>query len=140
MERVIALLREKNHFLEKFFAVNENELINMAEGNFENVEEFYKVRDKILDLINCIEKLLEKEESEIKSSQVSAEQRVEIEALMKIKDEWVTSILAQDLQVLSYIDREKSNIIKELKETQQFRRVVGAYAKQDQINQLDEKI
>ena len=55
MDRVISLLEEKNDYLEKFYAVNEHELINFGAGDFENVEVFYQTRDKILDLVRCID-------------------------------------------------------------------------------------
>lgn len=138
MERLIALLREKNLFLEKFFAMNENELINFAEGNFESVEGFYKARDKVLELIACIDGLIE-EESKTCSTPVAHDDRHEVERLLRVKDEWVTSILAQDLQVLSYIEKEKSNIIRELQTAQKARKAIGAYGSTERSRQLDEK-
>lgn len=140
MERVISLLREKNHYLEKFFTVNEHELINFAEGDFENVEAFYQVRDKILDLIKCIDDLLEEENTRTAIEPIRASDRGEIESLLKSKDEWVKLILEQDLEIISYIEKEKSNIIRELSETKQTRRAVGAYAQgAGRTGQLDEK-
>ncbi|RYZ76118.1 MAG: hypothetical protein EOP05_05980, partial [Proteobacteria bacterium] len=61
MDRVIDLLKEKNDYLEKFHAINEHELINFTAGDFDNVELFYQTRDKILELINCVDGLLEDE-------------------------------------------------------------------------------
>lgn len=143
MERVIALLREKNHYLEKFFTVNEHELINFGEGNFENVEAFYQARDKILDLIRCIDGLIQEENERQATApasfEIKAEIKAEVESILRQKDEWVTAILAQDLQVLSYVEKEKSNIIRELRGTTHARRVVGAYRSGELPNQLDEK-
>ena len=137
MERVIDLLKEKNHYLEKFFVVNEHELINFAMGDFENVEPFYQARDKMLDLIRCIDGLIDEENQRI-AIQVSPEQRAELASLLNIKDDWVKSILAQDLQLLEYIEKEKSQIIRELKQTAKSRRAVGAYANVERAKQLEE--
>lgn len=139
MERVISLLREKNHYLEKFFTVNEHELINFGEGNFENVEAFYQAREKLLELIRCIDGLIQEESQRTEGQTIKAADKAEVEELMKSKDEWVSSILAQDLQVLAYIDKEKSNIIKDLRTNTQARRAVSAYRSADLSNQLDEK-
>ncbi|MEK7358031.1 MAG: hypothetical protein AAB250_16400 [Bdellovibrionota bacterium] len=137
MERVIALLKEKNFYLEKFYAVNEHELINFGAGDFENVEAFYQARDKMLDLIRCIDGLIQ-EENTRSTPPVTTEQRREVEGILKLKDEWVTSILAQDLQLLEYVEKEKSHIIRELKTTQAARRAVGAYANMERVKQLEE--
>jgi len=129
MERVIALLKEKNDYLEKFYSVNEHELINFAAGDFENVEIFYQTRDKFLDLIRCIDQLLEDENNRMFMNDTDAG-RNEVARLFAEKDRLANAILAQDVEILAHIDREKSKIIKELRGTQQARKAVGAYASQ----------
>ena len=140
MERVIGLLREKNSYLERFFTINEHELMNLGEGNFENVEAFYQAREKILELIRCIDSMITEENDRFTATAISSFIKSEAEELLKAKDEWVEAILAQDLQVLSYVEREKSNIIRELRTTNKARRAVGAYRSTEFVNQLDEKI
>ncbi len=137
MDRVIALLQEKNDYLEKFYAVNEHELINFSAGDFENVEIFYQTRDKFLDLIRCIDGLLE-EENERSIINVTEAHRAQVAKLFAAKDGLVNSILAQDLQMLEYIEKEKSQIIRELKTTQQARRAVGAYASLERAKALED--
>ena len=137
MERVIALLKEKNFYLEKFFAINEHELINFGAGDFENVEAFYQARDKILDLVRCIDGLIEEENART-ATPITNEQRKEAEGLLKHKDEWVKAIVAQDLQLLEYVEKEKSNIIRELKTNQAARRAVGAYANMERVKLLED--
>lgn len=138
METVIALLREKNHQLEKFYWVNEQELINFGAGNFDTVEEFYQARESLLKRISVIDSHLEPE-SQLVSSEISPEHKAEIEALLQSKDELVKAILAQDLQILEYIEKEKSNIIRELKETAKARKAVGAYANSEKLKFLDQE-
>lgn len=136
MEKVIELLREKNDYLEKFFAVNEHELINFGSGDFDNVEAFYQARDKILDLIRCIDGLIDEENGRT-AINVTNQGRREVESLLTKKDELVGAILEQDLQIIEYIEKEKSNIIRELRSNQQARRAVGAYANIERVKTLD---
>ena len=137
MDRVIALLEEKNDYLEKFYAVNEHELINFGAGDFANVEIFYQTRDKFLDLIRCIDGLLEDENTR-SIVNVTEAHRANVARLFATKDALVTSILAQDLQMLEFIEKEKSQIIRELKTTQQARRAVGAYASLERAKALED--
>lgn len=137
MERIISLLKEKNDYLEKFHAVNEHELINFAAGDFENVELFYQTRDKILELINCVDGLIE-EENERMVVGVTEARRAEAARLFAEKDSLVETILAQDLQIIEYIEKEKSNIIRELRSTQTARRAVGAYANIERAKALED--
>ncbi len=136
MERVIALLREKNHCLEKFYWLNEQELINFGTGNFDSVDEFYQAREQILTQIQCVEGMLA-EISARPTAQVTVVLREEAAALLKSKDEVVKSILAQDLQILAYIEKEKSNIIRELRANKQAKRAVGAYANTERMRALE---
>jgi tyrosine-protein phosphatase YwqE len=137
MERVIALLREKNDYLEQFHAINEHELINFVAGEFENVEAFYQARDKILELIRFIDGMIAEENTRVATA-VGFEVRNEVDWLLKRKDEVVGSILAQDLQIIEYIEKEKSKIIRELRTTNQARRAVGAYAVVERAKQIDD--
>jgi hypothetical protein len=137
MERVIALLTEKNDYLEKFYAINEHELINFSAGDFENVEIFYQTRDKVLDLIRCIDQLLEDENTRMFMNDTDAN-RSQVTRLFAEKDRLANAILAQDVEILSHIDREKTKIIKELRGTQQARRAVGAYASLERAKAMED--
>jgi hypothetical protein len=137
MERVIALLREKNDYLEQFHAINEHELINFVAGEFENVEAFYNARDKILELIRFIDGMIAEENTRVVTA-VGNDMRSEVDMLLKQKDDLVGAILSQDLQIIEYIEKEKSKIIRELRTTTQARRAVGAYAVVERANQVDE--
>jgi flagellar biosynthesis/type III secretory pathway chaperone len=140
MDRVIALLSEKNNNLEKFYMINEQELINFADGNFDTVEPFYQARDKILDLISCLDQLVDEENQRLTSDEITNDQRADISDLLRGKDELVKAILAQDLQLLNYIEKEKSNIIRELRGTGTARRAVGAYANTEKRAQMTSSI
>lgn len=126
MEKLVNLMTEKNHYLEKFYSLNAEELVNFGDGNFENVESFYRARDKILDLIRTIDEMIDAEAKQTPTP-LEADAKATLEKLLGQKDEWVTAILAQDLQVLSWIEKEKSNIIKELQTVGKSKKAIGGY-------------
>ena len=137
--KLVELLDEKNQYLEKFFEINESELHSFADGNFNNVEVFYQSREKILDIVRCIDALVDDEVTGLSDHAVTTHVRSEIQDLMDQKDRLAKQILAQDLRVLSAIEDEKSNIIRELKNTKQSRKVVNAYHSGQTSRQLDEE-
>jgi hypothetical protein len=128
MERIITLLREKNHYLAKFHEINEKELLRFDSGNFDNVEPFYMTRDKILDLIRVIDDLIQEENAKHENNpSCTPEQRDEMEYLLHEKDDYVKKILDQDLEVISTVEKEKSNIIRELQAVNKGRKAIGGY-------------
>jgi hypothetical protein len=140
MDTIVNLLRDKNYHLQKFFQLNEAELMNFAEGNFDNLEIFYQARETILDLIRCIDRLIDAAADAQGTDVVaSAQQKKEVLAAMNAKNDLVTRILAQDLQILSVIEQAKSDIIKELRGVQVAKKAVGAYKSGDVPSKLDEK-
>ncbi|HMN69473.1 MAG TPA: flagellar protein FliT [Bdellovibrionales bacterium] len=140
METIINLLKDKNYHLEKFFQLNEGELLNFTEGNFDNLEVFYQSRETILDLIRCIDRLIEAAAATHSGAEdVSLGQKQEMLNCMNLKNDVVQRILGQDLQILSVIEQEKSGIIKELRQVQAGKKAVGAYKTGGVNNKLDEK-
>lgn len=140
MDTIINLLKDKNYHLEKFLHLNEGELLNFAEGNFDGLEVFYQSRETILDLVRCIDRLIEAAASTQNDiSLVSDGFKREMVACMNTKNDLVTRILAQDLQILSVIEQEKSSIIKELRTVQAGKKAVGAYKSGDAPSKFDEE-
>ncbi len=126
MEKLLNLMTEKNHYLEKFYSLNAEELVNFGDGNYENVESFYRARDKILDLIRTIDEMIDVE-AKATPTPLDADAKSDVEKLLINKDEWVTAILSQDLQVLSWIEKEKSSIIRELQVVGKTKKAVSGY-------------
>lgn len=140
METIINLLKDKNYHLHKFYQLNESELVNFSEDCFDNLEVFYQSRETILDLIRCIDRLIEAaSQTQDPTAQISDQHKKEVLAEMNTKSDLVTRILAQDLQILSVIEQAKSNIIKELRQVQSTKKAVGAYKSGEPRNKLDEK-
>lgn len=126
MEEIIRLLQEKNHYLEKFSDLNEKEMDAFSQGNFITLDSFYHQREEILGMVRHLDNLLEKVKLD-DSTPVKPADRKQVQELMAEKDILVTQILSQDLQILSYIDREKSALIQELRGVKKSRKAVGAY-------------
>lgn len=140
MDTIINLLKDKNFHLEKFHQLNESELLNFTEGNFENLEVFYQSRETILDLIRCIDRLIEAAASTYaEPSEISDAHKKEMVRCMSDKSDVVQRILGQDLQILSVIEQEKSGIIKELRQVQAGKKAIGGYKNGPATNKLDEK-
>lgn len=140
MQRIIKLLKDKNTYLERFYEINESELTNFSNRNFDGLESFYQTRDSILELIRDIDDRIDTENRGPHDSQdLSQMNKTEIELLLKEKAQWVKAILAQDLHILSSVEKEKSSIITELRSTQRAKKVVGAYHSGTQQTQLDEE-
>lgn len=129
MTRIITLLNEKNHYLEKFYALNETELKGFMEGNFERLEKFYETRERILETIKYIDSQIEASHRQDDAifETASPEQRRRAREAMAIKDEYVARIVEQDLQVLSCIESAKNLIIRELQDLKKNRKAVSSY-------------
>lgn len=137
MTRIITLLNHKNHFLEQFYSLNENELLNFAGKDFSNLENFYQTREKILETIRYID--MEIDEIQKQEMDVTDAQKREVSTALAIKEEYVSRILAQDLEILSCIESAKSSIIRELQDIRKARKVMGSYKSRQFTNRLDEE-
>ncbi len=141
MEKLMELLNEKNSCLEKFFELNEKEMIRINEGNFDQLVPFYQGRETLLELISIIDKKIDKLNIETESpEQISSFHRKNLLENFAYRRDLVTKILAQDLDILSVIEGTKSQIIKELNQQRSTQRVLRGYRSGLNENILDEKI
>ena len=139
MTRIITLMNEKNHYLEKFYSLNEKELKNFLIGSFENIESFYNSREKILEIIKYIDAQTEQEQIRLAKELVAKDEKLEIRRALLIKDQYVERILEQDLQILSCIEATKNNLIKELQSISRNKKAVGGYKHKTFNHRLDEE-
>ncbi len=141
MERIVDLLEEKNQHLQAFKDLNHEELKNFSTGSFENLERFYNSREALLEMIRFVD-------VSIDDMQVGMETKVSIQDQYKrdilkalnSKNDLVTEILGQDLQILSLIESAKSNIIRELSQVRSTRKVVSAYKSKNADSTFDEEV
>ena len=126
--RIIQLLEQKNHYLEKFLTLNELQLRLLEETDVDTLDEFYQKREKILALLKYIDEQLSLSQQELGAQTlISEEQEAAIQKLLFIKDEYVFRILDQDVQILAKMDAIKTQILNELSEIQSAKKAVRGY-------------
>jgi hypothetical protein len=141
MVRIITLLNEKNHYLEKFYSLNEVELANFAQGQFDNIEQFYQTRERILEVLKYVDAQIDKVQSEMsEGEQIALNEKRQAQEALAVKDEYVMRIIEQDLQVLECIELAKNSIIKELQETRHHRKAMNSYKSKTFNQRLDEEV
>lgn len=124
MNQIIELLADRNLHLEKFYELTEDQLAEIASGNFDNLDFFYSQREGILDLVKCIDCLIQKE---MQDHDLGAEIRLAAVKLVKEKEMLVKKIVTQDLQVLELIEQLKSSLIRELATIKAGRKALNSY-------------
>jgi hypothetical protein len=137
--RIITLLNEKNHYLEKFYSLNEIELQNFLLSNFDGLEMFYNSREKILEIIKYIDAQIDTERIKDDMEPITEKVKMDMKRAMIIKDQYVEKILEQDLQILACIEAAKNDIIKELNDVRHGRKAVGGYKQKAVNHRLDEE-
>lgn len=142
MKRIIALLNEKNHYLEKFYALTEKELPNFAAGQFDNLEYFYQTRERILETLKYVDSHIERVQIDLEklATEHSADIAHEVREALAIKDAYVGRIVEQDIQVLACIEKAKNSLIRELQDIRQSRKAVGGYKSKVFHNRLNEEV
>lgn len=129
MNRLVQFLNEKNHFLEKFYSVNEEQITLLENFQFDKIDQFYNQREDLLKIINYIDAEIYRAHLQFKEMNMGFTEieKSQIRESMKIKEIYVKKILEQDLIVLSLIDEAKSQIIKELQEVKKARKAMAGY-------------
>lgn len=141
MTRIITLLNEKNHYLEKFYALNEKELGNFLQGNFDELEPFYNTRERILEIVKYLDAQIDTAHTREPASaeNASGEEKRKIREALSIKDQYVAKIIEQDLQVLACIESAKNSIIRELQDLKKGKKAVTGYRSPTFAKRLDEE-
>ena len=129
MIRLIQFLNEKNHFLEKFYSLNEKQISLLESGQFDEIEKFYNQREDLLKILKYVDSEIYKSHMDYKDMNgvFNDDQKLEIRDALRVKETYVKRILEQDLIVLSLIDEAKSQIIRELQGIQKTRKALAGY-------------
>lgn len=125
MKRLLELMDQKNHFLEKFYTVNETHLEQFLKNRFEQINEFYDARENILEILKYID-----QEIQFVSSTEAEESMLDIQKLkecLSLKDTFVQKILEQDIDILACIEAAKNSIINELRDVRNGKKAISAY-------------
>jgi len=139
MKRLITLMKEKNHFLEKYMNLNERETIHFQTGNFNRLEGFYTDRERILEIIKYLDGEIDSEQAILSPEIMDRDTKAEIAAQLEIKKEVVDQVLKQDLDILSMIDKEKSNIIRELQDLKKDKKGISGYKSSKVTSRINEE-
>lgn len=128
MEEILGLLKERNTFLRQFYSINRTEMFRFEEGDFSRIEYFYKSRDNILDMISHLEKELDGRLGILEAADdVPKDLKTQIRTELDFKDNVITQILDQDLEILAKIDGAKNKIIKDLQEVAKVKNGLNGY-------------
>ncbi len=129
MIRIIQLLNEKNHFLEKFYSLNEKQIIQLELGHFDDIERFYNQREDLLKILKYVDAEINRAHGLYKdvTGPFDMAQKNQIKDCLRIKEMYVKKILEQDLIVLGLIDEAKSQIIRELQDIKKASRALAGY-------------
>lgn len=138
-DEIIHLLSERNRYLSQFSVINKVQIGRLKTGNFEQLSEFYMTREHILAVVEKIELLLS-QKLEGSTTDISDGNKSSVEALLQAKDKIIKEILEQDLEILSTIEQEKTNIISELKTLRKGRTTISAYKSGITSTKLDDEV
>ena len=114
MSNILDLLKRKNFYLEKFLEESKKKRTSFKERHFENLRNFYEKREQILDNIQSIDKKISRICDDEDSGDLKLPQKNEIVQMLKKIRSNVSEIVEEDLQIISYIENEKSKIIMEM--------------------------
>ena len=127
MNKVLDLLKDKNFYLEKFLEASRQEGGRFKARHFENVDTLYNKREQILLNIQSIDKKIKQALEDKRSDFLNLSRKSEVSIMLeKIKNN-VQSILEEDLQIISFIEDEKSKLIKEISKTREGRKILKSY-------------
>lgn len=125
MKRLLELMDQKNHYLEKFYTINETHLDHFIQNRFEQINDFYNARENILEILKYID-----QEIRILSHATTEESILDVQKLkeaLNVKDTFVQKIIEQDIDILACIESAKNSIITELRDVRTGKKVISAY-------------
>ncbi len=127
MSKVLELLKEKNFYLERFLEESRKERGRFKARHFENLDLLYNKREQILLNIQSIDRRINELCDEDGTEVLNPPKKSEVEQMLKNIKNNVRYIMEEDLQIISFIEEEKSKIIKEISNTREGRRVLNGY-------------
>lgn len=127
MSKVLELLKEKNFYLERFLEESRKERVRFKARHFENLDSLYNKREQILMNIQSIDKRIGAICDDKGSEKLNAPKKDEVSQMLKKIKQNVRYIMEEDLQIISFIEDEKSKIIKEITKTKEGRKVLNGY-------------
>lgn len=109
MQEIVESLKKKNEILEKFLGLNNDQLVKINKGNYDNFSYFYSMREGFLNSIKTIDRHI----SELSMSSeimVSEFTQSAVRTELAKKERIVKLIVNKDLEILSLISELKLNV------------------------------
>lgn len=122
--------QNKIDFLIEFTRINSKFIDEFADGSFEKIDLFYEQREKILKIIQFINKKIELKSGTNHKSYFEA--IVEINRLVEL-------ITKQDFCILSLIDQKKAELLKDIQSLNKNKKTINSYKTKVDHRQFDEK-
>lgn len=107
------VLEKKNSYLLEFHKINMNELDRLAEGQMDNLENFYYSRELLLNAIKKLDNKITNDNLD-KNLKINQEEKKKLEDILSLKRKTVMSILDQDLVILSLVDQIKKTNLQDI--------------------------
>ena len=115
MKNLVELLNERNKYLEQFYSLNKKEISYLEKGIFENLKSFYERREVILNAINNTNDLMKKFAlGDLQKIKFEEKDKSEMIKASKYKDQLAEEILCQNLEILSFVEEMKIEMIKDI--------------------------
>lgn len=127
MSKVLELLKEKNFYLERFLEESRKERSRFKARKFENLDHLYNKREQIILNIQSIDRRISEMCADDGTEILNPPKKDEISMMLRNIKSNVRYIMEEDLQIISYIENEKTKIIKEITKTKEGRKVLNGY-------------
>ena len=127
MSKVLELLKEKNFYLERFLEESRKERSRFKARKFENLDNLYNKREQIILNIQSIDRRISDMCGDDSTEILNPPKKDEISMMLRNIKSNVRYIMEEDLQIISYIENEKTKIIKEITKTKEGRKVLNGY-------------
>lgn len=113
MKIIFQLLEKKNDYLLEFHKLNTSEIEKLIQNKESNFEDFYYLREIILNAISRLDAEFSSRNTEIESTtQVGQIHKKRLTDLLTFRKKMVFSILEQDATIFSLCDKLNKNSIK----------------------------
>jgi len=136
--RLIQLLEQKNHYLEKFYALNDLQMRLLNDAEIDTLDEFYERREKILEILSYIDGQTKEALSNLQPNDAQ-KYEASIQKLLFIKDEYVHRILDQEISILAKIDNLKSSVLAEIMDLKSTQKALRGYRSPASTGKISEK-
>ncbi len=106
MKKIIKLLQQKNDCLREFEKLSVQEYHRLCLGDLSHIESFYHHRQRILKMIDDIDRKLKT----IKTASISEKDKKTMLDLIQEKKKITLTVLQQDLLIHSYLNDQRHDI------------------------------